>query len=306
MKDKKKYSVSQLFNFVQDSYFERTSRPIYAIVFLLPFIVFYELGTVLINTDLLRHSLQEQEGRVIAFSWLQSFLAHIGFSGKFGWAAPPLAVVVILVALQLTSRKKWRFWLGDIFPMAGECILLAVPLIVLSMFLSSSCQQRDDAEQFTNGEIQVRAVVLKCSSVADEDLSATEDEVDNGKLYRLLAKIVTGIGAGIYEELVFRLILIIVLMILFQDVFRLDHRVAVILSVLISAALFSAHHHIVYQGGQFVQGSSAFSWPEFGFRTIAGVYFAVLFAVRGFGVTAGAHAFYDIIAVFMNALFPQP
>jgi len=46
-----------------------------------------------------------------------------------------------------------------------------------------------------------------------------------------------------------------------------------------------------------------FNWTEFGFRTIAGIYFAVLFAIRGFGVTAGTHAFYDIIATIINAAF---
>ena len=122
----KRYSVSQLFNFVQGSYFERTSRPIYAIVFLLPFIVFYELGTLLINTDLLRHYWQ---GRVVAFAWVQDLLVHLGLGSKFGWVATPLAVVVILAALQLASGKGWRFWFGDILPMAVECILLAVPLI---------------------------------------------------------------------------------------------------------------------------------------------------------------------------------
>ena len=45
-KDKEKYGTSQLFNFNRDSYLERTSRPIYAVIFLLPFIVFYELGTI--------------------------------------------------------------------------------------------------------------------------------------------------------------------------------------------------------------------------------------------------------------------
>ena len=70
MGDKYKYNTSQLFNFAQDSYFERTSRPIYAIVFLLPFIVFYELGTIFINTDVLNQS----QVRVMAFVWLQNFL----------------------------------------------------------------------------------------------------------------------------------------------------------------------------------------------------------------------------------------
>lgn len=299
-----KYSASQLFNFVQGSYFERTSRPIYAIVFLLPFIIFYELGTILINTDLLSRYWQ---GRVVAFSWLQNILAQLGLGSKFGWAATPLAVVVILAALQLASRKQWRFWFGDILPMAIECILLAVPLIVLSMFLSSTGQQQSDVEKFTSSEIRIQKdAVVKCSSVPYEDWPvAAEDDGGNGKWLGLLANVVTGIGAGIYEELVFRLILIVALMVLFQDILQTGHKISIILSVFISAALFAAYHHIVYLEGQFIQ-SSPFNWPEFSFRTIAGVYFAVLFAIRGFGITAGAHAFYDIIAVFLNALFSQP
>lgn len=304
----KRYSVSQLFNFVQDSYLERTSRPIYAVVFLLPFIVFYELGTILINTDVLR---RYWLGRVVAFSWLQDFLAYLGFGSKFGWAATPLAVIVILLALQVASRKGWRFWLGDIVPMAIECVLLAVPLIVLSMFLSSSAQRQSGADQFANSQLQT-ARVLSCYSTAPvsagEDrgwgLPTADDDGGDGKWLEMLANVVTGIGAGIYEELVFRLILIIALMVLFQDAFQMGHKISIILSVFISAALFGAYHHIVFLGGQFIQ-SSPFSWAEFSFRTIAGIYFAVLFAIRGFGITAGAHAFYDIIAVFMNAFFAQ-
>ena len=94
-------------------------------------------------------------------------------------------------------------------------------------------------------------------------------------------------------------------MVLFQNILQAGHKISIILSVFISAALFAAYHHIVYLEGQFIQ-SSPFNWPEFSFRTIAGVYFAILFAIRGFGITAGAHAFYDIIAVFLNAFFSQP
>ena len=42
-KDKNGQNANQLFNFLPDSYLERTSRPIYAVVFLLPFILFYWL-----------------------------------------------------------------------------------------------------------------------------------------------------------------------------------------------------------------------------------------------------------------------
>jgi len=39
---------------------------------------------------------------------------------------------------------------------------------------------------------------------------------------------------------------------------------------------------------------------------LAGVYFAVIFAVRGFGIVAGTHAFYDILAAILNAIFFAP
>jgi membrane protease YdiL (CAAX protease family) len=116
-----------------------------------------------------------------------------------------------------------------------------------------------------------------------------------------MANIVTGVGAGIYEELVFRLILICLLMMFFQDLLGLSHANAIVSSVLISAALFSAHHHIIVLDGQLGR-NAPFNWTEFGFRTMAGVYFAALFAIRGFGITAGTHAFYDIIATLINAL----
>lgn len=344
MVDKYKYSTSQLLNFAQESYLERTSRPIYGIVFLLPFIFFYEVGTILINTDVLNQT----EVRVVAFVWLQNLLEYLGFGSKFAWVATPLAVVVILAGLQLASRKRWRFWLGDMWSMAIECILFAVPLIVLSLFLNSSARPGGDAEQFGNSRIRIQAEsAVKCSSVTENNLSVAMEvdsgevnpvrnstmvnmihpvrsgairrpdsrrltsnvvqkgEISNGVKSRLLfANVVTGIGAGIYEELVFRLILICALMLLFQNAFGFSRKSSIILSILVSAALFSAHHHIIYLDGRFGQ-SAPFNWTEFGFRTIAGIYFAILFAIRGFGITAGTHAFYDIIATVINAFFLQ-
>jgi len=319
IKERKRHSTSQLLNFAQDSYLDRTSRPIYAIIFLLPFIIFYEVGTILINTDMLNQS----QVRVVAFVWLQNLLEYMGSSDKLAWVAPPVAVVVILVALQLSSRKPWGFSLVDLCPMGIECILLAVPLIVLSLFLNSPPEPQDDIGRFGNRAKQYRMAsglshnskleiyktnndikVLNSSSITGNSLLAASTETDSGEVTSdsLWASIITGIGAGIYEELVFRLILICILMLLFQDLLRLSHKNSIILSVLVSAALFSAHHHIVFVNGQLAL-SAAFNGTEFGFRTIAGVYFAVLFAIRGFGITAGTHAFYDIIATIINAAF---
>jgi len=295
-----RYSTGQLFNFTRDSYLERTSRPIYAIVFLLPFIIFYEIGTFGINTDILNQS----QIRVVAFVWMQNLLESVGFGGKFAWVAPPVAVVVILLAMQITSRKQWRLWLGDILPMVVECVLLAVPLIVLTLFLNSSTGSESNIGRFDNSAIRIQTEVpTNCSSVAYNRLSSTAGRADRNEPNRaMLTNIVTGIGAGIYEELVFRLILICILMLLLQDVLRLNHKNSIVLSVLISAALFSAHHHIDFFSGQ-PNAADPFNLKRFAFRTIAGIYFAVLFAFRGFGITAGTHAFYNIIAVSITARF---
>ena len=130
---KKDYATAQLLNFARDSYLERTSRPVYAIAFLLPFIIFCEIGTILINTDVLN----QYQVRVVAFVWLQDLLRYLGTGSRFAWIAPPLVVVIILIGLQIASKKPWYFCLSDYTPMVFECVSLAVPLIILSLLFNS-------------------------------------------------------------------------------------------------------------------------------------------------------------------------
>ena len=287
------YTASQLFNFVSDSYLERTSRPIYALLFLLPFIVFYEIGTILINTDLLHHT----QLRVVAFVWLQNFTAYLGIGKRMTWLGAPLVVIIVLIALQITSRKRWSFHFKDVLPTTIECIVLAVPLIVFSLLLNRSIapQQPIGPEAGEQQQVQTYQSGQLLTSTAQQ-----EDSRQNGLLQKSLwVQIVTGIGAGIYEELIFRLILICLLMLVFQDLFNLGHDKSVIVSVAVSALFFSLHHHIYPLNGQLESGE-VFQWSAFIFRTFAGVYFASLFAVRGFAVTAGTHAFYNIIAALLS------
>jgi hypothetical protein len=301
MREKGKHTTTQLFNFTNGSYLERTSRPVYAIAFLVPFIFLYEIGTLLINTDILNQT----QVRVVAFVWLQRFLEYLGAGSKVAWAAPPLVVIIILIGLQLASRKKWDLNLKDIGPMAVECTFLAVPLIVLSLFLNSPSNSRGYTRQLNDDTTQYGVRFSTSGTAATKASESSYTPAINRKTTQpnsLAASIVTGIGAGIYEELVFRLILICTLMLVFQDILGISHQNSIILSVLVSAALFSAHHHVVYANGHF-ETNVPFTWTEFGFRTIAGIYFAGLFAIRGFGIAAGTHAFYDIIATIINAVF---
>lgn len=263
----------QLVSYIPNSYAERTSRPIYALMYLLGFLVFYEIGSLMVQPETLWQSLAEPQMRVVAFVWVQNILEYLGFSDRMTWVAAPLVVVVILLALQFTSKKSWRVNYGDFVPMTLECVGLSIPLIVLSLMLN-------------------RATEPGAAFMTDNPVAQ----------HRLFVDIVTGIGAGIYEELVFRLVLIGLLMLFFQDLCGLASKQSIVLSVVISAILFSIHHHFFFANGHFYKGDT-FTIGKFVFRAMAGVYFAILYAVRGFGITAGAHAFYNIMAAFLRTLF---
>jgi membrane protease YdiL (CAAX protease family) len=102
-----------------------------------------------------------------------------------------------------------------------------------------------------------------------------------------LRQAVTYLGAGIYEEALFRLILFSVLVRLFAAA-DLARGPAVLLAAAGSAALFSTAHHV----GPYGQPYSNYL---FVFRLVAGLYFALLYQLRGFGVAVGAHACYNVM-----------
>lgn len=274
-KSSRKKGFRQPMAFIPDSYLDRTSRPVYSLCFMLGFILLYEIGTFLIQPEALQQSLIQPRTRVVSFIWIQDLLEYIGFSSRMSWIAAPMVVVIILLAMQVTSRTRWRVRPADFIPMTMECIVMSVPLIVLSLLL--------------NRQEPV---------VPNAALAALAAGYGSQELW---INIVTGIGAGIYEELVFRLILISLLMMLFQDLIGLRRQSSVLIAVLISAVLFSVHHHVFFINGQLGTGEY-FTVSKFVFRLIAGIYFAGIFAIRGFGITAGTHAFYDILAAFLNVL----
>jgi membrane protease YdiL (CAAX protease family) len=60
------------------------------------------------------------------------------------------------------------------------------------------------------------------------------------------------------------------------------------LAAISSAVLFAAAHH-------FGRGGEPWDGYVFSFRSLAGMYFAALFHLRGFGIAVGAHAGYDVL-----------
>jgi len=102
-----------------------------------------------------------------------------------------------------------------------------------------------------------------------------------------LAHILTFIGAGIYEEVLFRLGLFLGLYVVLRAV-QLPIVVSVGLAAALAAAAFAAAHNL----GPYGEPVRA---DYFIFRAIAGLYFTLLFVLRGFGIAVGAHAGYDVL-----------
>ena len=103
----------------------------------------------------------------------------------------------------------------------------------------------------------------------------------------LHTQLVVSLGAGIYEELLFRVVLVGALMWGTRRLLGAGTGLAATVSVVVSALIFSGFHYVGALGDTFTVAS-------FTFRAIAGVAFSVLYVTRGFGVTAWTHALYDL------------
>jgi len=234
-------------------YSDDIHRPVSSLAFLFPLVVVYEIGTYLLS-----HSVTAGESRVIAFQLLNHFLALFGATKFY---LPGLALLVILGVWHLATGDTWRFRRRTIGLMALESLILAVPLVVLN--------------NLGNGYVQSM-------------LASTPGDVQ-----AVLGKVLLSIGAGIYEELLFRLMLISVLSILLIDLVKVPEGISIFVIVLISATMFSLYHYL---------GVERFAWSTFTFRAFAGGYLAGIFILRGFGVNVGCHVMYNILAIVLNTI----
>ena len=109
----------------------------------------------------------------------------------------------------------------------------------------------------------------------------------------LLTRAVMSIGAGVYEETVFRLLLLGGIAWLLDRGLGLTRWLAVGVAFVVSSLLFSAMHHIPPYGDPLHIG-------VFTFRFLAGMCFAALFWFRGFAVAVYAHALYDLYVLLVR------
>lgn len=178
----------------------------------------------------------------------------------FGFAGPLVSmglVTLFLLLWQQIEGTSWYFRSGTLGLMWLESLVLALPPFFLGALL--------------------RRVLLS-----------------HGLAPRWYENLILSLGAGVYEEFLFRVLLMGILYQLCKRLFDLQGLFLYATVVLTQAILFSLFHYL--------PGSTeSFKLEAFAFRTLAGVYFAYIYYERGFGIAAGSHAFYDVIAVMLNA-----
>ncbi|GJQ23609.1 MAG: CPBP family intramembrane metalloprotease [Planctomycetia bacterium] len=102
--------------------------------------------------------------------------------------------------------------------------------------------------------------------------------------------IILSIGAGVYEEIVFRLLLIKLLCFVFATLLKISKPMSATISVMTGALLFAAMHYVGSLGDVLTD-------TNFTFRALSGVVLATIFLSRGLGVAVYTHAIYDVLSV---------
>jgi hypothetical protein len=225
------------------------------LAFVAPILLAYELGVLWLGGG------PAGALRTGADAWMWRGLASLGLTDH--WLLP-LGLVVGLLVWQAFTARNWRFPPLALPAMAAESVVLAVALVGVSKLLDLGFTVLD----------RTGPPVLSSGPTGP------------------LATLVGFLGAGVYEETLFRLTLIP----LFFAALRLLRTPQVIASaaaVTFSSLLFSLAHHAGTPG-------EAFTWFAFIFRWLAGVYFAWVFVVRGFGVAVGTHTAYDILVGWLG------
>jgi hypothetical protein len=241
------------------SYWEATRRPFPSLLFLAPLIIAYEASILLVGSTGDRGSL-----RPGADAWMRRGLAAFGLSDP--WYLP-LMLVVILMGWQIARSHDWRLSPAILVGMIAESLIWAVALLGVGRLIDLGFAY---LEQSPGPLLVVNA------------------GVDRPGLTALIGYV----GAGIYEETLFRLMLVPTFFAILR-ILQMPQVLASSWAVTVSALLFALAHHAGSPG-------EAFTWYAFIFRWMAGVFFAWVFVLRGFGIAVGTHTAYDILVGWLG------
>ncbi|PYO17111.1 MAG: CPBP family intramembrane metalloprotease [Gemmatimonadetes bacterium] len=240
-----------------NSYWQASRAPRYSLLFALPLLAFYQILAVLLSTG----PRSIRNGADVILQGL-----FVAVAGRWG----PLLFMICLIGGGLWlvardirahgSRLRGRVFLG----MLGESLALALAFGIVVGGITSG----------VIGLLQTLALA------SPGDLT-------------WWTRLMVSLGAGIYEELLFRVLLVTALAATARALFGWTPVAAGVAATVLGAAIFSAFHYL----GPYGDRLQVYS---FVFRMIAGLFFSALYLLRGFGITAWTHALYDVSLLLLS------
>ena len=248
-------------------YWLETRRPFCNLVFLLPLLLAYEFGVGFASGP---RGVSIRNG---ADAWIRHWLHQVGI--EIVWLLPVLLIGTLLT-WHMTTRQPWKMSWDTLGGMVAERLLYAFVMIMLGLLTDYG---------------------FRHAALIPLQMDATSAQHD------FLIRLVTFMGAGIYEEFLFRLCLLPLTYALFRAAMA-PKGWAITGTVITTSFIFSIAHYlgptsdgqalaIITEAVTRVQSNREL-WFGFAFRTLAGMFFAALYFFRGFGITVGAHAAYDV------------
>jgi hypothetical protein len=219
-------------------YARSTRRPAQSLLFLIPFVVAYEIGARCSPDP------HHTPGNLLAYGVIENLLGWFGLAGSW---LPPVVLLGALLIWHRQRRQRWQVRWRALPLMLGESVALALPLLGLSTLFEAPPR----------------------------------------------ARWLDALGAGLYEELVFRLLLISGLAWLLVKVFRLNRPLAAGFAVGLATLAFALCHFEPL-------GTEWLAWKPFGFRVACGLYLSVLFLERGLGICSGCHVAYNLLLMWLH------
>lgn len=242
------------------AYLRLTRSNTYSLLFAVPLLLMYEVGAAWLAAG------DDRALRNGADVLLRGLLALGGVTGTMAFTAVLLGAAAFLIAAE-QRRRRVRVRVAPFVGMLLESCLYAVALGVVVGGMT---------QWLIGGFVRLAADPSPVASLS------------------LPEAIVLSLGAGIYEELVFRVLLVGGLLGIFISS-GLPRNRAGAFAALLAAMVFSAFHYIGPYG-------DPWAVPSFLFRFLAGLAFSLLFLVRGFGIAAWTHALYDVALFTIRGL----
>ncbi len=238
------------------SYWHDARAPRYSLTFALPLFVLYELLAAALSSG----GGGLRNGADVMLK--APFLALAGARGPLLFVG--LLAIVFVVLVVRDARGKGPLKLATFVTMFVESVALAAVFGVVIGLITS--QLLGQFQRLSIGQLDQLGVP---------------------------GGIMVSLGAGLYEELLFRVVLVGVLLYGSRKLLGWGPVASGTLAIVGGALIFSAFHYVGPYG-------DALTLSSFMFRAIAGVAFSALYVLRGFGITAWTHALYDVMLVLVG------